>query len=200
MWWHTMPLMMPIGWLQFWTFTGCGLTFFVLLLRNLSRRAPESGGRSDRRSQLGIAIQSIGIGLVGLGPIKPTLASLGLIGLAGTAAVLLLMGGAIGLFTASSRELGRNWSLVARTRGDHELVRTGPYSRVRHPIYLGLLLFMLALAVALGHWAQLLIALPVFFAGTEIRTRIEDSLLEQSFGDAFRDYRNATPAILPRLF
>jgi protein-S-isoprenylcysteine O-methyltransferase Ste14 len=200
MWWHTMPLMMPIGWLQFWTFTGCGLTFFVLLLRNLSRRAPESGGRSERRSQLGIAIQSIGIGLVGLGPIKPTLASLGLIGLAGTAAVLLLMGGAIGLFTASSRELGRNWSLVARTRGDHELVRTGPYSRVRHPIYLGLLLFMLALAVALGHWAQLLIALPVFFAGTEIRTRIEDSLLEQSFGDAFRDYRNATPAILPRLF
>ena len=195
-----MPFIMPIGWLQFWTFFGCGLIFFVLLLRNLSRRAPESGALRDRRSQLGIAIQSIGIGLAGLAPVRPILASLSLAGLAGTAAVLLLMGGAIGLFTASSRELGRNWSLVARTRSDHELVRTGPYSRVRHPIYLGLLLFTLALAVAFGHWAQLLIALPVFFAGTSIRTRIEDSLLEQSFGNAFRDYRNATPALIPRLF
>jgi protein-S-isoprenylcysteine O-methyltransferase Ste14 len=55
-------------------------------------------------------------------------------------------------------------------------------------------------AIALGHWAQLLIALPLFFAGTAIRTKIEDSLLEQSFGNAFRDYRNATPALIPRLF
>jgi protein-S-isoprenylcysteine O-methyltransferase Ste14 len=195
-----MPFIMPIGWFQLWTFSGCGLIFFVLLLRNLSRRAPKSGEQRDRRSQLGIAIQSIAIGLIGLGPVRPTLTSFGFAGLAGTAAVLLLMGGAVGLFIASSRELGRNWSLVARTRSDHELVRTGPYSIVRHPIYLGLLLFTVALAVALGHWAQLLIALPVFIASTAIRTRIEDSLLEKSFGDAFRDYRNATPALLPRLF
>ena len=33
-----------------------------------------------------------------------------------------------------------------------------------------------------------------------IRTRVEDQLLEQTFGDAFRDYRNSTPALLPRLF
>ena len=109
------------------------------------------------------------------------------------------MGAAIGLFAASSRELGRNWSLVARTRSDHELVRTGPYSRVRHPIYLGLLLFVVAMAVGLGHWAQLLIALPFFFAGTAIRMKVEDSLLEKSFGDTFRDYRKSTPALIPRL-
>ena len=109
------------------------------------------------------------------------------------------MGGAIGLFVASSRELGRNWSLVARMRDDHQLVRTGPYARVRHPIYLGMLLFLFAFAVGLGHWAQLLIALPVFFAGTAIRTRIEDGLLEQQFGDAFRTYRHSTPALIPRL-
>ena len=110
------------------------------------------------------------------------------------------MGGAIGLFAASSRELGRNWSLVARMRSDHELVRTGPYSRVRHPIYLGMLLFLLALAIALGHWAQLVIALPLFVAGTAMRTSAEDSLLEQSFGSDFRDYRTSTPALIPRLF
>lgn len=193
------PLTVPISLLQLWTFSACGVLFFIFLLRTLSQRAPESNAKRDRRSQLGIAIQSIGIALAGVGPLKPTLAPFGLPGLAGTAAVLLLMGGAIGLFLASSRELGRNWSLVARTRSDHELVRTGPYARVRHPIYLGMLFFLLALAVALGHWVQLVIALPVFFIGTRIRTRLEDGLLEQSFGDKFRDYRRSTPALIPRI-
>jgi protein-S-isoprenylcysteine O-methyltransferase Ste14 len=195
-----MPFAVPISLLQLWTFLASGLVFFVFLLRALWRRAPETGVKRDRRSQLGIAVQSFGMALAGFGAVKLTLPSSSPLGLTGTAAVLLLMGGAIGLFAASSRELGRNWSVVARTRSDHELVRTGPYSRVRHPIYLGLLLFLLAMAIGLGHWAQLLIALPFYFAGTAIRTKVEDRLLEQSFGNAFRDYRKSTPALIPRLF
>src|SRR4051812_34472322 len=104
----------PIGLIQFWTFTVCGVVFFVFLLRTLSRRGREHGAKRDRRSQLGIVIQAVGISLAGFGPIEPTLAPLSPLSLAGTAVVLLLMSGAIGLFAASSRELGRNWSLVAR--------------------------------------------------------------------------------------
>jgi protein-S-isoprenylcysteine O-methyltransferase Ste14 len=95
--------------------------------------------------------------------------------------------------------LGRNWSVVARMRSDHELIRTGPYARVRHPIYLGLLLFLLAFVIAYGHWLQLVVAMPLYLAGTTIRTRVEDGLLERKFGDAFRDYRRSTPALIPRL-
>jgi protein-S-isoprenylcysteine O-methyltransferase Ste14 len=109
-----------------------------------------------------------------------------------------LMVGATWLFAASSSALGRNWSIVARMRSDHELIRSGPYARVRHPIYLGLLLFLLALAVAFGHWPQLIIAVPLYLAGTRIRTDVEDRLLEQTFGESFREYRNSTPALLPR--
>src|SRR3954467_10845861 len=173
----------PVSYLQLGTFTACGLVFFILLLRAVSRRAPESGAKRDRRSQVGIAIQSIGISLAGFGMVKATLPPFGTSSMAGTGAGLILRGGAVGLFAASSRELGRNWSLVARTRSDHQLVRTGPYARVRHPIYLAMLLFLLPLAVALGHWLQLIVALPIFFAGTAIRTRIEDGLLEESFGE-----------------
>ena len=191
---------LPVSYLQLGTFSVCGLAFFVFLLRAISQRTPKAGGKRDRRSQLGIAIQSIGIALAGFGLVKATLPPFSAPSLAGTAGVLILMGGAIGVFASSSRELGRNWSLVARMRSDHELIRTGPYARVRHPIYLGMLLFLLALAVALGHWVQLLAALPVFFIGTAIRTRLEDGLLEQSFGDSFRDYRRSTPALIPRLF
>ena len=194
-----MPFAVPISLVQLWVFTASGIVFFIFLLRTLSRGGAESGGKRDRRSKAGIIIQSVGIGLAGFGPLKPVLAPSSAAGIAGTAAVLVLMGGAIGLFATSSRELGRNWSLVARMRSDHELVRTGPYALVRHPIYLGMLLFLLALAVALGHWLQLLVALPVFFIGTTIRTRLEDGLLEQQFGEKFRDYRRSTPAVIPRL-
>jgi protein-S-isoprenylcysteine O-methyltransferase Ste14 len=63
-----------------------------------------------------------------------------------------------------------------------------------------MLLFLLALSAALGHWLQLIVAIPVFLIGTAIRTRLEDGLLEQNFGDAFRDYQRSTPALIPRIF
>jgi protein-S-isoprenylcysteine O-methyltransferase Ste14 len=195
-----MAFMVPVSPLQPWAFFALSLVFFLFLFRAFSRRRRETGAKRDRRSRLGILLQSIGIGVAGFGPSKITLLPLGLPGLAGTAAVVLSMTGAIMLFAASSSALGRNWSIVARTRSDHQLIRSGPYARVRHPIYLGLLLFLFGLALALGHWLQLALAVPLYLAGTQIRTRIEDRLLEQTFGDAFLDYRNSTPALLPRLF
>jgi protein-S-isoprenylcysteine O-methyltransferase Ste14 len=195
-----MRLAVPISLMQFWAFALLSLVFFAALVRAASRRAKETGGIRDSRSRLGIVLQSIGMGVVGFGPVRPILPPWSAPSLIGTAIVILLMAGAILLFTASSSALGRNWSLVARTRSDHELVRSGPYAYVRHPIYLGLLCFLLALAVALGHWLQLIIAVPLYLAGTLIRTRIEDGLLEQSFGDAFREYRRSTPALIPRIF
>lgn len=195
-----MPVAVPVSPAQVWAFLALFLVFAIFLFRAASRRTKETGVKRDHRSQLGVLLQSVGIGLAGLGPARPTLAPLSGAGLLGTAGVFLLMSGSIGLFAASSRALGKNWSIVARTRSDHELVRNGPYARVRHPIYLGMLLFLFALSVALGHWMQLLVALPTFLLGTAIRTRIEDGLLERSFGDAFRDYRRSTPAIIPRIF
>lgn len=190
----------PVSHLQLWAFFGLSLLFFFFLFRAFSRRKGEAGATWDSRSRLGILLQTIGIGVAAVGRVKPTLESLSPAGLAGTLAVILLMGGAITLFASSSSALGQNWSIVARTRSDHELVKSGPYARIRHPIYLGLLLFLLGLALAYGHWIQLVIAVPLFIAGTRIRTSIEDRLLEQKFGEAFRDYRNSTPALIPRLF
>jgi protein-S-isoprenylcysteine O-methyltransferase Ste14 len=194
-----MTLAVPIGFVQFWAFTASGIIFFVFLVRTAAGRTAESGSKRDRRSQLGIVIQGVGMALAGFGQVRPILPALSAASIASTLAVLVLMGGAIALFATSSRELGRNWSLVARMRSDHQLVRTGPYARVRHPIYLGMLLFLLAMSVALGHWLQLIAAVPIFLIGTIIRTRLEDALLEQQFGGAFRDYRNSTPALIPRL-
>jgi protein-S-isoprenylcysteine O-methyltransferase Ste14 len=61
-----------------------------------------------------------------------------------------------------------------------------------------MLLFLLGLTIALGHWLQLIVALPLFLIGTSIRTRTEDQLLDAQFGQEFRDYAQSTPALIPR--
>src|SRR5438045_5597708 len=125
-----MFLTAPISPLQVMVFMALSLVFFLFLIRAAFRRTKESGVRMDRRSRIGIILQSVGIGVAGIGRPRPTLEWLSAAGLLGTAAVIIFMGGAIYLFAASSHELGQNWSLVARTRGDHELVRVGPYAFV----------------------------------------------------------------------
>jgi protein-S-isoprenylcysteine O-methyltransferase Ste14 len=190
----------PIAAAQIWLLCALSLVFFAFLLRAIVRRQKETGGRSATSSRVGIVIQGAGIGIAGVGIVRPTLPSLSLPGIAGFIAVLVLVGGSIVLFAWSSSALGKNWSFEARTRKDHELIRSGPYAYVRHPIYLGMMLFMLGWAVALGHWANLVVAVPLFLIGTRMRTAAEDRLLEASFGQAFRDYARTTPALIPRLY
>lgn len=193
-----MQLAVPIGLPQLWLFETLALVFFVLLVRAFWFRGSETRVTRDQRSRVGIIVQALGIALVGAGRPRPTLAPLGWESLGGCAIVLLFMAAAILPFATSSRALGRNWSIVARMRSDHELVQSGPYRHVRHPIYLGLMCFLLGLAAALGHWLQLIVALPVYLAGTVNRTRSEDRLLELSFGDRFRQYRDSTPSLIPK--
>ena len=188
----------PVSQAQVWLFVVLAAGFFVVMIVATRRSGGgDSGTRRNNISRLGIALQALGIGLAGFGPVRMSLDPLSPRALIQSLAIILLAGGASAVFAASAKALGANWSIVARTRSDHQLVRNGPYARVRHPIYLGLLLFMLGLAVALGHFAQLIVAIPVFLIGTTIRTRIEDGLLEAKFGDEFRDYARATPAIHP---
>lgn len=189
----------PVSYVQVAAFLVMSVIFFLFVLRALAARTREAGAKADRRSRIGIVLQSIGIAAAGFGFVAIRTGAPNLFDLFDTAVVVALMGGAVALFASSSKALGKNWSLVARTRSDHRLIRTGPYARVRHPIYLGMLLFLLAMAVAFDHWPQLIVAIPIFLAGTIIRTRIEDRLLEQNFGQEFIDYRNSTPALMPRL-
>lgn len=193
-----MPLAVPIAAPQVWLFELLSFLFFALVLRVALRRSKESGGKREGNSRHGIILQSVGIGFIAIGPSLTELPWAHPAAIAAYAAILLLMCSAIGLFAWSSNRLGKNWSLEARTREDHELVSTGPYAHVRHPIYLAMLLFLLGMTIAFGHWLQLLFAVPVFILGTKMRTDAEEQLLEQSFGDSFRDYRSSTPAIIPK--
>lgn len=108
------------------------------------------------------------------------------------------MGGAL-LFRSSAKVLGDNWSIVARTRAEHSLITDGPFERVRHPIYLSMLLLLVAIGVGFGHLVALLLGVPLFLIGTSIRVSEEERLLIGQFGDAYRAYARETPAFIPRL-
>lgn len=161
--------------------------------------AVQQPARHDRVSLLGVAAQMVGIGLasgpariVGSGPLDGLDAPR-------TWIAALTIGGAVALFVWAAREMGVNWSIEARTRGDHRLVTSGPFAWVRNPIYLAMLLFLLSLAAATGHERALPLALPIFALGTWIRIRSEEALLRAQFGAEFEAYAARVKRFLPGL-
>lgn len=178
-----------------------GLLLFAATLVVLRwRRRAEAGGTRAGQSMLGIAVQGCAFVIVALGGARVTLDPLGTPALLAAAITTMLMAGALALFVWATATMGRNWSLVARTRADHRLVTDGPFAWVRHPIYTALALVVIAMAVAIGHIARLPIALAVYAAGTWLRVRIEERLLRAAFPDDYDRYAAGVKRFLPGLF
>ncbi len=94
--------------------------------------------------------------------------------------------------------MGRYWDGLISVLPDHRVVDDGPFALVRHPVYLGLILF--------NGGAALLLADPVVgavAAATAVvlvfRARAEERFLEERLGEAYRDYRRRVPMFVPRL-
>jgi protein-S-isoprenylcysteine O-methyltransferase Ste14 len=97
----------------------------------------------------------------------------------------------------ATRALGRHLRFDAALSPDHELVRSGPYSVLRHPIYTSMLCLLLGTAFMIAPLPLFLAAIVIFIGGTEIRVRVEDGLLASRFGDNFREYRRSVSAYIP---
>ncbi len=92
--------------------------------------------------------------------------------------------------------LGANWSGAVTLKEDHELVRTGPYRLVRHPIYTGMLLAVAGTACAIGQVRGVLGFALAFYALWH-KSRIEERLMIDTFGDAYRRYRTEVKGLIP---
>jgi len=97
------------------------------------------------------------------------------------------------------RHLGRNWSAEVRIGADHELVRTGPYRMLRHPIYTAMLGMFLGTAIASSQYHALL-GVAILVAAYLRKTRLEEQILGQTFGGQYAAYRRDTWALVPLLF
>jgi protein-S-isoprenylcysteine O-methyltransferase Ste14 len=125
---------------------------------------------------------------------------------AGSVALLLASSGAllglagVAVIVRSRAELGPAWSLAPKADQGTELVTTGPYRLVRHPIYFGFLLFAMGEALAFGSWPAVMIVLSCMAPTFAWRARAEETLLSRTFGDRYAAYRQRTRMIIPYLF
>jgi protein-S-isoprenylcysteine O-methyltransferase Ste14 len=103
------------------------------------------------------------------------------------------------LFAVWAREhLGSNWSRSVTIKQGHELITTGPYAVVRHPIYTGILTGFLGMAIAISQ-VRGFIAFVLIFLALWIKLRMEEQWMRSQFGETYATYARQTAALMPYL-
>ncbi|GJQ41084.1 MAG: hypothetical protein JETCAE03_05820 [Ignavibacteriaceae bacterium] len=98
------------------------------------------------------------------------------------------------------KTLGKQWNIKAQIIEGHELITTGPYKIVRHPIYSALFGLLIVTGYSMTLLWAFIIAIVFYFIGTIFRTRVEEQLLIQHFGDQYEKYKKKVPAIIPYIY
>ena len=94
--------------------------------------------------------------------------------------------------------LGSNWSRSVTIKQDHELITTGPYAMVRHPIYTGILTGFIGMAIAISQ-VRGVIVFVLFFLAFWIKLRMEEQWMRSQFGETYATYARKTAALAPYL-
>lgn len=94
--------------------------------------------------------------------------------------------------------IGRNWGMPMSRKVDPELVTTGPYRMIRHPIYTGILLGLLGTALALDLFGLIVVAVAgAYFVYSAVR---EERFMCEQFPDSYPRYQESTKMLIPLLF
>ena len=94
--------------------------------------------------------------------------------------------------------IGRNWGTPMSQKDEPELVTSGPYRLVRHPIYSGILLAGVGTAVALNWvWLVAMVLAGVYFVYS---ATVEERYLTKQFPDTYPAYRRSTKMLVPFIF
>lgn len=92
--------------------------------------------------------------------------------------------------------IGQYWSGAVALKVGHQLIRTGPYARIRHPIYTGILLALTGTTLLIGQYRAVL-ALAIWVIGLTWKASREEALLAGEFGPAFEEQKRLTGFYLP---
>ena len=94
--------------------------------------------------------------------------------------------------------LGRNWGMPQSVKENPELVTTGPYAFIRHPIYTGMLFAMAGSTLAIGlWWLIVLVAGGAYFI---VSAHAEERLMQETFPDHYPEYKRRTWALIPFIY
>jgi protein-S-isoprenylcysteine O-methyltransferase Ste14 len=173
----------------------CWLLWALAFIRPRSQASGQKEAVRDSSSKWGIVLEAVGflcvsahVHPVGFQKSAPSLI-----------ASMILAPAAVCLVWGATRHLGKQWRFQAGLNQDHELIQTGPYSVIRHPIYTSMFGMLLAAGFAIAWWPLFVTGVIFFIIGTEIRVRAEEGLLAAHFQDTFPAYRARTSAYIPFL-
>jgi protein-S-isoprenylcysteine O-methyltransferase Ste14 len=165
----------------------------VRIQRN-AEPTPDSGMKTAPVARLGIFIEGVGFFISYL-PRPPGESPHDVL----VITAIVLAPASVFLSYLAVNHLGKQWRIKAAVTDQHELVTSGPYRFVRHPIYASMFGLLLSNAFVNAGWVGILAAISVFLVGTEIRIRAEEGLLRAKFGGQFDAYRGSVPAYIPFL-
>lgn len=112
----------------------------------------------------------------------------------------LVFAGALWLFWRTHRDLGRNWSVTLEIKEQHQLVTSGVYAKVRHPMYSAFFLWALAQAILLPNWIAGFAGLIGFGILFFFRVGREEEMMRESFGPQYDAYMARTKRIIPGIY
>jgi len=176
-----------IGWVLF-------SLYWEISAKN-SAAAKSAESQSSRRIHVFLANAALILEMVplrGMSRFVPLSSFVMLIGLAVEAMGLVLA-------ILSRRHLGCNWSGEISIKMDHQLIRSGPYKLLRHPIYTGLLTMYAGTALVNGTWLAIAGFVIAVFAYAR-KIRLEEANLNVAFGAEYEAYRRESWALVPGLF
>ena len=175
-------IIIGVGWIVFWAYW-------------LVMAATAKAGRSRWTQFAGVRVAGILVTLVliRLRVFKIHGAATGNPWLLGIGLAIFILGLALAVWARVY--LGRNWGMPMSQKADPELVTTGPYGKIRHPIYSGIILGMVGSAIAVSaYWLIAVAILGVYFLVSAV---VEERTMARLFPAAYPPYRRATKILIP---
>jgi isoprenylcysteine carboxyl methyltransferase (ICMT) family protein YpbQ len=173
-----------VGWIAFWIYW-------------LAAASGVKEGRTRWTRFVGVRIAIILIAVLlvrskALGRAHPTNS----VWLQGVGLAIFLLGLAVAIWARVY--LGRNWGMPMTEKVDPDLVTTGPYSRIRHPIYTGILLAMIGTTIAASlYWLVAVVLLGVYFVFSAFA---EERYMVARFPHLYPQYKRSTKMLIPFIF
>ncbi len=99
----------------------------------------------------------------------------------------------------SQQSLGQNWSDAPKIVEGQQLIVSGPYHWIRHPIYAACLLILVSLLLISANWCVGAMWVGMVGLGAASRIRTEESMMIGQFGEAYRAYMRKTGRFFPRI-
>ncbi|HSZ42754.1 MAG TPA: isoprenylcysteine carboxylmethyltransferase family protein [Trebonia sp.] len=184
---HVVDYVFFLGWIVFWA-------YWLIAALGVKR----GQGQYVRFATARLAIVLIVVILLRLGVFRAhgSAADNHNLAVAGVGLALFVLGLALAVW--ARLYLGRNWGMPMTQKAEPELVRTGPYRHVRHPIYSGIILAMVGTAVAISFtWLIAVIALGGYFVYS---AHVEERNMTRLFPDTYPEYKHSTKMLIPFVF